>query len=110
MPPHVPPVPAPTPEPVLQLPVVDAAALLAHLQQLTATVQAMQHQNVMLQDQLDVQAAAAAPPVPPMLIPAPEIKIAVLDVNNGALDRVAMVWLKIKEVKQGQESVDNYVI
>jgi hypothetical protein len=57
--PHDPPTPTPVPEPIPQLPAIDMAALLAQLQQLAATVQALQHQNTALQDQLDAQAVAA---------------------------------------------------
>jgi hypothetical protein len=86
--PRIPPAPAPIPEPLLQLPAIDAAALLAQLQQLTATVQTLQHQNAMLQDQLDAQAVAAALPTPvPPLAFAPEIKIAMPDAFYGASDR-----------------------
>jgi hypothetical protein len=56
MPPHVPPTPMPIPEPVPQLPAINVAAFLAQLQQLAATVQALQHQNAALQDQLNAQA------------------------------------------------------
>jgi hypothetical protein len=76
----------PIPEPVPQPPTIDAAALLTQLQQLAATVQALQHQNAALQDQLNAQ-AVAAPPVPaPVPAFTPEIKIAVLDVFDGASD------------------------
>jgi hypothetical protein len=87
MPPCVPPVPMPAPEPIPQPPAIDVAALLAQLQQLAATVQALQHQNAALQDQLDVQAVAAPPAPAPVPAHAPEIKIAVLDVFDGASDR-----------------------
>jgi hypothetical protein len=86
MPPHIPPTPTPVSEPVLQLPTIDVAALLAQLQQLAAAVQALQHQNTALQDQLDAQAVAALPAPVPALALAPEIKIAVLDVFDGASD------------------------
>jgi hypothetical protein len=87
MPSCIPPTPVPVPEPVLQPPAIDTAVLLAQLQQLAATVQALQHQNAVLQDQLDTQAVTAVPPAPvPALTFTPEIKIAVLDIFDGALD------------------------
>jgi hypothetical protein len=84
----IPPAPAPVPEPVPQLPAIDVAALLAQLQQLAATMQALQHQNTVLQDQLNAQAVAAAPPTPPApaLAFVPEIRIAMPDVFDSALD------------------------
>jgi hypothetical protein len=76
----------PVPEPILQPPTIDVAALMAQLQQLAATMQALQHQNAVLQDQLDAQAVAAPPTPAPAPAFAPEIKVAVLDVFNGASD------------------------
>jgi hypothetical protein len=64
MPPHVPSAPMPIPEPIPQPPAINVAVLLAQLQQLAATVQALQHKNAALQDQLDAQAVATAPPAP----------------------------------------------
>jgi hypothetical protein len=86
--PHIPPTPAPIPEPISQPPTIDTAALLAQLQQLAATMQALQHQNAALQDQLDAQAVTAALPTLPVpaLAFTPEIKIAVPDVFDSALD------------------------
>jgi hypothetical protein len=174
MPPHAPPIPAPTtPEPAL-LSAVDLAALLAQVQQLTETVQA-------LQDQLNAQLVPPLAPLP-VPIPAVEIKIAMPDPYDGSsdktehylyqcdvyflglpalsehqhvtfaisymskgctlswaewmikevmrpdfvtnwgtfknsvrmafgdLDHAATAQLKIKEVKQGRESVDDYII
>jgi hypothetical protein len=86
MPPHVPPTPAPVPEPVPQPPAIDVAVLLAQLQQLAAIVQALQHQNTALQDQLGAQAVTVPPTPAPAPAFAPEIKIAVLDVFDGASD------------------------
>jgi hypothetical protein len=89
MPPCVPPAPTPIPEPVPQPPTIDAAVLLAQLQQLAATVQALQHQNAVLQDQLNTQAVITALPTPaPALAFALEIKIAVPDVFDGASDHM----------------------
>jgi hypothetical protein len=65
MPPHIPPAPVSVPEPILQPPTINMAVLLAQLQQLAATMQALQHQNAALQDQLDTQAVAAALPPHP---------------------------------------------
>jgi hypothetical protein len=59
MPLCVPPAPVPIPKPILQPPTIDAAALLAQLQQLAASVQALQHQNAALQDQLDCHELSA---------------------------------------------------
>jgi hypothetical protein len=87
MPPRIPPAPTPIPEPILQPPTIDTAALLAQLQQLAATVQALQHQNAALQDQLDAQVVAAPPTPAPAPAFAPEIKIAMPDVFDGASDR-----------------------
>jgi hypothetical protein len=87
MPPCGPPVPAPTtPKPPTQL-IVDLAALLAQVQQLTQTVQALQAQNKALQDQLDAQ-PAAVPATTPTPAPAPvqEIKITMPDPYNGSSD------------------------
>jgi hypothetical protein len=158
-------------------PIVDLAALLAQVQQLTQTVQAMQAQNEALQDQLDAQ-LVAVPVTTPVPIPAPVqvMKIATPDPYDGSsdqtkhflhqcevyflglpgltehqhmtftisymnkgsmllwaewimeevmlpgyvtnwrarmessdLDHVTMAHLKIKEVKQGKESMDDYV-
>jgi hypothetical protein len=88
MPPHILPAPVPAPEPVLQPPAINAAVLLAQLQQLAATMQALQHQNAALQDQLDTQVVTAPPTPAPALAFAPEIKIAVLDIFDGASDHM----------------------
>jgi hypothetical protein len=84
--PHIPPAPTPIPEPIPQLPTIDAAVLLAQLQQLAATMQALQQQNAALQDQLDTQAVSVLPTPAPVLAFTPEIKIAVPDVFDGASD------------------------
>jgi hypothetical protein len=70
-------------------PIVDLAALLAQVQQLTQTVQALQAQNKALQDQLDTQ-LAAVPAATPAPVPAPvqEIKIATPDPYDGSSDRI----------------------
>jgi hypothetical protein len=181
MPPHVPPASAPTAQPDPVLPAVDLAALLAQVQQLTETVQALRAQNKALQDQLDAQPAPVPAPLP-MPVPTTEIKIATPDPYDGSsdkmehflhqcdvyflgspalsehqcvtfmisymnkgcalswaeqmmgevmhpdfvtnwgmfknsvrssfsdLDQTMMARLKIKDVKQGHESVDNYIV
>jgi hypothetical protein len=174
MPPHAPPIPAPTAPKPAPLPAVDLAALLVQVQQLTETVWA-------LQDQLDAQ---PVPPLTPLPTPTPaaEIKTAMPDPYDGSSDKTehylhqcnvyflgspvlsdhqhmtfvisymikghalswaewmmeevtcpnfvtnwgmfknsvrmafrdsnhaAMAHLKIKEVKQGRESVDDYIV
>jgi hypothetical protein len=86
MPPHVPPTPTTQPDPAL--PAVDLAALLVQVQQLTETVQALQAQNEILQDQLDAQ-PALAPALLPMPVPMAEIKIATPDpYDDGSSDKM----------------------
>jgi hypothetical protein len=87
MPPHMPPAPAPTTQPDPVLPAVDLAALLAQVQQLTETVQALQAQNETLQDQLDAQPAPAPAPLP-MPVPTTEIKIATPDPYDRSSDKM----------------------
>jgi hypothetical protein len=88
MPPCIPPAPVLIPEPVPQPPAIDVAVPLAQLQQLAATMQALQHQNAALQDQLDAQAVTAVPPAPASALAfALKIKIAVPDTFDGASDR-----------------------
>jgi hypothetical protein len=179
--PRVPPIPAPaTHKPAPQLPIY-LAALLAQIQQLMAMVQALQHQNQLLQDQIDTHPLVPVAPTPtPVTVP--EVKIAMSNSYNGSLEKTehflhqckvyflglpgqtahqhvtfaisymnkgcALFWaeqmveeitwpdhiadwavfknsvrnsfsnsdhivmghLKIKEVKQGRESVDDYVV
>jgi hypothetical protein len=87
MPPHVPPTPAPAAQPDPALPAVDLAALLVQVQQLTKTVQALQAQNEILQDQLDTQPVPAPAPLP-MPVPMTEIKIAMPDPYDGSSDKM----------------------
>jgi hypothetical protein len=69
-------------------PIINLAALLAQVQQLTQTVQALQAQNEALQDQLDAQ-PAAVPAAAPTPVPAPvqEMKIAMPDPYDGSSDQ-----------------------
>jgi hypothetical protein len=87
MPPCAPTTPAPTTQPDSALPAVDLAALLVQVQQLTETVQALQAQNEVLQDQLDAQPVPAPAPLP-MPIPMAEIKIAMPDPYDRSSDKM----------------------
>jgi hypothetical protein len=63
------------------------AALLVQVQQLTQTVQALQAQNVALQDQLNIQ-LVAVPVTTPAPVPTPiqEIKITMPNPYDGSSD------------------------
>jgi hypothetical protein len=84
--PRVPPAPTPAaPEPAPQPP-IDLVALLVQIQQLMATVQALQHQNQLLQDQINAHPPAPAAPTPvPTAVT--EVKITMPDSYDGSLDK-----------------------
>jgi hypothetical protein len=68
-----------------QLP-IDLVVLLAQIQQLMAMVQALQHQNQLLQDQIDAHPLVPAAPIPAPAI-VPEVRIAMPDPYDGSLEK-----------------------